>query len=217
MVHQARGFRAEAPLRAAEAGCEVTWSFSSYFSMTSGTSLDMVASPSGHQGRRVCDPFFSTTLLNGSNSLIERRNSIRRRHAAAHHGRRFSSAHRNPSFRDRLEAIETSSKVVVPQVFCREDALLRKDTWGSNHTAAVILQRSYLIHKHSHVSPFCALAACCARCAHRTARHHLRRGCEPRLRLTRQLAEKVTERRQLPQPLPAPARAPADRGAVVLE
>jgi len=29
-------------------------------------------------------------------------------------------------------------------------------------------------------------------------RHHLRRGCEPRLRLTRQLAEKVTERRQLP-------------------
>jgi len=135
-----------------------------------------VASPSGHQGRRVCDPFFSTTLLNGSNSLIERRNSIRRRHAAAHHGRRFSSAHRNPSFRDRLEAIETSSKVVVPQVFCREDALLRKDTWGSNHTAAVILQRSYLIHKHSHVSPFCALAACCARYAHRTARHHLRRG-----------------------------------------
>ena len=127
MVRQARGFGAEAPLRAAEAGREVTWSFSSYFSMTSGTSLDMVASPSGHQGRRVCDPFFSTTLLNGSNSLIERRNSIRRRRAAAHH-RRFSGAHRNPSFHDGLEALETSSKVVVPQVFCREDVLLRRDT-----------------------------------------------------------------------------------------
>ena len=139
MVRQARGFGAEAPLRAAEAGREVTWSFSSYFSMTSGTSLDMVASPSGHQGRRVCDPFFSTTLLNGSNSLIERRNSIRRRRAAAHH-RRFSGAHRNPSFHDGLEALETSSKVVVPQVFCREDVLLRRDTcharYCSNHTAA---------------------------------------------------------------------------------